>query len=155
MSDEKKNSLDQVVEAAREEEQLPSMLSFQNIYAMVILNWQWFLLSLIIFISGALIYLRYTTPVYRATAKVLMKEDNSGRRRTVSQMLSNISESGTFSNSIGIENEMEVLKTNTLAREAVRRLKLYTEYRTDGRVLQVLMYKTQPVNVDIDEKHLN
>lgn len=156
MSDEKKNSLDQSVEDVRDDEQLPSAFSFQNIYAMVVLNWQWFLLSLIIFISGALIYLRYTTPVYQATAKVLMKDDDGGRRRSVNQMLSNISESGgSLSNSIGIENEMEVLKTNTLAREAVRRLKLYTEYWTDGRVKQVLMYKTQPVNVDLDEKHLN
>lgn len=155
MSDEKKNSLDQVVEDVHEDEQLPSALSFQNIYAMVVLNWQWFLLSLIIFISGALIYLRYTTPVYQVNAKVLMKEDNSGRRRSVGQMLSNIAESGTFSNSIGIENEMEVIKTQTLAREAVRRLKLYTEYHTDGRVKEVLMYKSQPVTIDLDEKHLN
>ena len=47
MSDEKKNSLDQSVEDVRDDEQLPSAFSFQSIYAMVVLNWQWFLLSLI------------------------------------------------------------------------------------------------------------
>ena len=156
MSDEKKNSLEQQIDDPREEDQLPSAFSFQNIYAMVVLNWQWFLLSLIIMISGALIYLRYTTPVYLVKAKVMMKYDQGDRRRGISQMLSNISEAGGYiSNSTGIENEMEIVKSQTLAREAVKRLKLYTEYHTDGRVLDVLLYKNQPVSVDLDEKHLN
>lgn len=155
MSDEKKNSLDQSVENVRDDDQLPSAFSFQNIYAMVVLNWQWFLLSLIIFISGALIYLRYTTPVYRVSAKVLMKEDNGNSRRRATSAIAAIAEGGELSLSSGMPNEIEIIRTRVLSREAVRRLKLYTEYSTDGRVKDVLMYKNQPINVDLDVEHLN
>ena len=41
-----------------------SWFSFQNIFATLILNWQWFLLTMFIFLCGAFIYLRYTTPTY-------------------------------------------------------------------------------------------
>ncbi len=41
-----------------------STFSFQAIFAMLVLNWQYFLLSLFICFCGALIYLRYATPVY-------------------------------------------------------------------------------------------
>ena len=92
MSDEKKNSLDQSVEDVRDDDQLPSAFSFQNIYAMIVLNWQWFLLSLIIFVSGALIYLRYTTPVYQVSAKVLMKDDNGNSRRRATSAIAAIAE---------------------------------------------------------------
>ena len=146
MSDEKKNSLDQSVEDVRDDEQLPSAFSFQNIYAMVVLNWKWFLLSLIIFISGALIYLRYTTPIYQVSAKVLMKDDSGNSRRRATSAIAAIAEGGELSLSSGMPNEIEIIRTRVLSREAVRRLKLYTEYSTDGRVKDILMYKNQPVN---------
>ena len=41
-----------------------SMFSFQNLFAMLVLNWQWFLLSMFICVCGALIYLRYATKNY-------------------------------------------------------------------------------------------
>ena len=42
-----------------------SVFTFQNLFAMLVLNWQWFLLSLFICICGALIYLRYATSTYQ------------------------------------------------------------------------------------------
>ncbi len=152
MSDEKKLSLDELEEILDNEQE--SAFSIRNIYAMVILNWQWILLSLIIFISGALIYLRYATPVYQASAKMLIKDDQSSRRRA-NQALSNMTDLGFMTNSTGIENEVEIIQSTILAREAVKRLKLYTEYRTQGRVSKPLTYKYQPINVDLDAESLN
>ena len=34
-------------------------IKFDKLIPMVVLNWQYFLLSMIIFVSGAIIYLRY------------------------------------------------------------------------------------------------
>ncbi len=53
-----------------------SFFSFQNLFAMLVLNWQWFLLSLIIFVCGSLIYLRYAEPVYSVSARMLIKDEN-------------------------------------------------------------------------------
>ena len=153
MSEERKLTLGEA-EGILEEEQESSAFDFQTVFAILVLNWQWFLLSLIIFISGALIYLRYATPVYQASAKMLIKDDQSSRRRA-NQALSNMTDLGFMTNSTGIENEVEIIQSTILAREAVKRLKLYTEYRTKGRISQPLAYKHQPINVDLDAESLN
>ena len=61
---------------------------------------------------------------------------------------------GFMTNSAGIDNEIEILKAKRLALEAVKDLKLYTEYYTKGRIKEVLIYKTQPVTVDLDPESL-
>jgi NifB/MoaA-like Fe-S oxidoreductase len=45
---------------------------------------------------------------------------------------------------------LEILKSRILARDAVKDLKLYVEYRAPGRVKSHLVYKNQAVNVDLD-----
>ena len=126
----------------------------KTIFTLLVLNWQWFLLSMFIFVCGALIYLRYTTPVYQTSAKMLIKDEQQNRGRATGQMLANMQDLGFMTNSTGIDNEIEILKSVILARDAVMDLKLYTEYRTKGRMIKTLRYKYQPVNVDIDEEHL-
>ena len=155
MSDEKKISLDELEELLEDGSgNERNLLSWQNIYAMLVLNWQWFLLSLIIFVSGALIYLRYAEPVYSVSARMLIKNDTS-RRRNFNQMLSNMQELGTITNSTGIDNEMEILHSRVLMRDVVKDLKLYVEYRSVGRIIKPILYKTQPLNVDMDPAHLD
>ena len=116
---------------------------------MLILNWKWFLLSLIICLGLAAIYLRYTTPTYQY-AKLLIKDEDNTRGRNSLQYATNL---GTISNSNGIDNEMEIL-THTIATQAVRDLKLYVTYKSKGKVKDVLLYRNQPISVDIDPNHL-
>ena len=132
-----------------------SMFSFQNLYAMLVLNWQWFLLSLFICVCGALIYLRYATKTYQVSAKMLIKDDKNSRRGSADQMLSNMQDFGFMSNSAGVENEKEILQSRILARAAVIDLKLYTQYVTAGRMAKQPVYNTQPVSVDIDSLSLS
>jgi len=121
---------------------------------MLVLNWQWFLLSIFIFVSGASIYLRYKTPVYQMSVKMLIKDENNNRR-TNGQVLANMQDFGIISNTAGFENEIEILHSSLLAREVVKDLKLYTEYRHDGHIKKTLAYKYQPINVDLDPESLN
>ena len=152
MIDETKMLLEDGENTSLQDEQ--SMFSFQNLFAMLVLNWQWFLLSLFICICGALIYLRYAKPVYQMSAKMLIKDENN-RRSSANQMLANMQDFGFMSNSAGIENEMEILKSRVLARDAVLDLKLYTQYASSGRMTKQIIYGTQPVSVDIDSVSLS
>jgi len=149
--EEKQEILGNIEELMDEEQQ--SLFSFQNIFAMLVLNWQWFFLSLFIFLCGALLYLRYTEPVYQLSSRMLIKDDQSRRRST--QMLANMQDLGFMTNSAGIDNEIEVLQSRILLRDVVRDLKLYTEYRTNGRVRDFIAYSKQPVNVDLDPASLD
>ena len=155
MSEEKKISLEDLEDLLDDEQSQKSSLNFQTIFATLVLNWQWFLLSLLIMICGALLYLRYAEPVYNISARMLIKDDNSNKRRTATQMLSGMEDLGFLSNSTGIDNEIEVLQSRVLLRDVVKDLKLYTEYRREGRVHNVITYGIQPVNVDLDPAHLD
>ena len=126
---------------------------FRTIFTLVILNWQWFLLSMFIFVCGSLIYLRYTDATYQMSVKMLIKDENNNRRGS-NQMLANMQDFGFISNSAGIENEIVILQSRRLALEAVKDLKLYTEYHSKGRIKEQLLYKTQPINVDLDPESL-
>ena len=141
------------ITATTQPEETRSTFSFANIYTAVILNWKWFVLSLIICIGLAAVYLRYTTPIYQASAKLLIKDnDQNGGGRSANML--NSATLGMISNSNGFDNELEILTSHSLAQQAVRDLKLYVNYYHVGKVKEVLLYKTQPINVDVDPSHL-
>ena len=134
-----------------EEEQ--SWFSFQNLFAVLVINWHWFLMSFIIFICAALLYLRYAEPVYNMSAMMLIKDE--GKKGNSSQIISNMQDLGFMTTSVGIENEIYILQSRILARDAVKDLKLYTEYRSVGHISKPLLYGNQPMNVDLDPLHLD
>ena len=153
MEDIKKKELPEGIETMPQQEEDSSSFDIRTIFTILVLNWQWFLLSLIIFVCGALIYLRYTEPVYKVSARMLIKDEQ--RKRGASQMLANVEDLGFLSNSTGIENEMEVLRSRILLRDVVKDLKVYTEYRTKGKITNPVIYQSQPVNIDLDPQHLD
>ena len=130
-----------------------SWFSFQNLFVILILNWQWFLMSLVIFVCGALLYLRYAEPLYNVSALMLVKDDD--KKKNANQMLANMQDLGFMTTSTGIDNEIYILKSRILARDVVKDLKLYTEYRSVGKIVKPLIYSTQPINVDLDPLHLD
>ena len=155
MSEEIKISLDDLENIMNEESSSNSRkrLNFQAILAALVLNWQWFLLSLIIFVCGALVYLRYTEPVYQVSARMLIKEQNE--KGSSQKTLANVEDLGFLSNSSGIDNEVEVLQSRILLRDVVKDLKLYTEYRKEGNIHDIIVYGGQPVSIDLDPQHLD
>ena len=102
--EEKKANLAENEELLNAENDAQSWFSFQNIYATLILNWQWFLLTMFIFICGALIYLRYTTPTYSVSGRMLIKEDKNAHRSNTN-ILASMQDLGFMTNSVGLENE--------------------------------------------------
>ena len=131
------------------DERKKANFSFQKVFSLLVLNWQYFLYSLIIFVSGAILYLRYTEPTYKLSARMLIKEDDK-KSNNASQLLSNMMEVGFVSNSSGIDNEVEVIRSRVLMRDVVRQLHLNAEYRLKGRVMDKLVYRKQPVEVELD-----
>lgn len=147
MEENKKIDSGKVMEMAEK-----SFFNFQKLLTTYLLNWKWFVLSLIICLGIAAIKLRYATPIYQSHAKLLVKaEDNSSGRGRGIQGMTNL---GIMSNSAGLDNEMEILRSRTLAADAIRDLKLYVTYTAEGRLKDVDMYRSQPISVDLDSAHL-
>ena len=125
-----------------------SAFNIRNLMAIFILNWKWFVFSILLCLGIAYTYLRYTTPVYQAAAKMLVKDENGGRSSRRSLM--SAENLGMMSNSQGIDNEMEIIASRSIALEAVKQLKLYTSYYHEGRIVDRLYYKNQPLTIDLD-----
>lgn len=143
------------MESIQENEE-KSSFDFATIYTALILNWKWFVLSLIICMGAAHIYLRYATPIYQSAAKLLIKDDEgSGSSfKGGNNSIMSATNLGIISNSNGIDNEMEILKSRTLAQQTVYDLKLYVNYRHEGKLKDHILYGDQKVNIDMDLEHL-
>lgn len=148
---EENKNFDSVIENVPKEEE--SSFDIRTIFTLLVLNWPWFLVSLIICTLSAFLYLRYQPAIYEMSSKMLIK-DEVNNRRSNGQILANMQDLGFITNSTGIDNEIEILQSCILAQEVVKDLKLYVEYRNEGRIAKTLIYKTQPINVDMAPEDL-
>ncbi len=131
-----------------------SGFNFREIYSMVILNWQWFIVSLILCLGLAYVYLKYTTPVYQVSTKLLVKDNSNNRSYSSRSIIQTMDNLGMMSNSNGIDNEIEILKSTLISEEAVKALDLHTMYYRKGRLRWHFLYKTQPITADISDEDL-
>ena len=144
------------LESAVQEQEEKSAIDFQLIYTNLILNWKWFVLSLIVCLGLGYLYLRYATPAYQASTKVLIKDDDDSKRRGSlgSSMIQSAANLGFMSNSNGIDNEIEILSAHDLAQLAVHDMKIYVNYYHKSTFKDALVYNEQEVSVDLDLSHL-
>lgn len=131
-----------------------SMMNMKFIMKTLLLHWPWFVLSVILCLGLAYFYVRYTAPVYQVSAEILIKDDQNMSRRS-SNKIQAAESLGLMSNTEGFDNELELLKSVSLSERAVRDLKLYANYKREGKVTDIAMYKDSPIMVDMDEEHLN
>ena len=142
------------LECVQEQEE-KSAIDFQLIYSTLILNWKWFLLSLIVCLGLGYLYLQYATPQYQASTKVLIKDDDQSKSRGMgNSMIQSATNLGFISNSNGIDNEIEILSAHDLAQETAYDMKAYVNYYHKGTFKDQLVWKDQEINVDLDLKHL-
>ena len=104
-------------------EEESSAFNLAEIWKIIVLNWQWIMISTIIALGIAFCYLRYTDPVYTSTMKILIKDDDKKMSRGGGQM--NLENVGLISNSNGFDNELEILRSTNINTRVVKTLKLY------------------------------
>jgi len=107
-------------------------------------KWYWLLIGMIITVSLAFLYLRYTTPQYEVTASVLIKDDSKGGG--ISE-ISAFQDLGIFNGQGNLENEIEILKSRALMRKVVQELRLNVRYILDDGPIDLEPYKNPPVSM--------
>lgn len=134
------------------EDESAGIFNIQLVWASFCRNWYWVLFSAVICMGVAFLYLRYKTPVYAASMKVLIK-DSGEKVRPFSGMA--LDEMGLLSSSNGFDNELEILGSTTVATRVAKKLKLYVSYFLEGDIKDVELYKNSPILVDMEEKDLH
>lgn len=129
--------------------------SFTHLLKLMVRNWQWFLMSVVICLCFSLLYVRYAIPVYKLSGRMLINQADNYSGAGSQRMLRYVTNVGFVSKTSGVENEEEIIWSSTLMRDVVKSLKLYTDYRVKGWPKSRVVYATQPVIVDLDPVHLD
>ena len=124
-------------------------IDIQEVLFKYLIHWPWFLGAVLICLFGAWLYLHMATPVYNISATVLIKDDKKGGGAGMASELENLGLDGLISSSQNIDNEIEVLRSKTIAKEVVIDLNLYILYKDEDEFPAKDMYKTSPVQVSL------
>ena len=129
--------------------QSEEQFNIQEILFRCLVHWPWFVFSVIVCIACAWGYLRLTTPVYNTSATVLIKDDKKGSGASMSSELERMGLDGFVSSSNNVDNEIEVLRSKSLAREVVNHLGLFVTYKDEDEFPSRELYRTSPVVVSL------
>ena len=114
-----------------------------------LIHWPWFVGAVVACLIAAGVYLHISTPVYNISATVLIKDDKKGGGAGMLSGLESLGLDGMISSSQNIDNEIEVLRSKTIAKEVVEDLGLYISYVDEDEFPSKNMYKTSPVQVSL------
>jgi len=110
-------------------------INIKWLFATVLGVWPWFLISIIISVSIAQLYLRYTTPIYSISGEIVINDS-----RTTSSPDHILEGLGLSSGSNNIENEIRAIRSRTLMMEVVKQLNLNVRYYVAGRLKTAELY---------------
>ncbi|HVF97897.1 MAG TPA: polysaccharide biosynthesis tyrosine autokinase, partial [Flavisolibacter sp.] len=106
--------------------------------------WPVFAILFILAGLGSWLYLRYTTPLYQSTARLLIKDERKGTENTKA-----LEDLNLISTKKIIENEVEVIQSRPLLNEVVKALHLYAPVIEEGSMRSASAYTTSPVTIEV------
>lgn len=105
--------------------------------------WPVFLIAVIVGATLAFFYLRYTIPVYEATATIIIKDEKKGNED--SKLMESLDQ---ISSKKIVENEIEIIQSRTLMENAVKLLSLYAPIYVKGKIHDIPAYILSPITIE-------
>lgn len=132
---------------------------FIGLFIKYLHHWKWFVISLFICTAIAVIYVRFTLPLYKIETSLLFKDSHKG---SGSSSMDAFNGRGLISQQNNVENEMEVLGSSLIGEKVVRELQNYASYTQFASLFNTLNYKEKvlygeesPIHVTLSEEMLN
>jgi capsular exopolysaccharide synthesis family protein len=114
-----------------------------------ILNYWWlFLLFLATAIGGAYAYLRYTPNLFESKNTILIKRTETGGGGISEESVIFAQDFGFTGGNKSVKNEIEILRSLTLMKRVVDKLRLHVEILQVGSFLNEELYKNPPFQPD-------
>ncbi len=104
--------------------------------------WPLFLFTLLLSLLCAWVYMRYTIPIYESSATILIKDEKKGLDESKILEAMNM-----FGSKKIVENEIEVIRSRSLAKEVVKSLGLYAPVTEEGRLVDRSAYLLSPITI--------
>lgn len=116
-----------------------------------VIYWKWFLVSIVLCSVGAFFYLRYVSPIYKIQASVMINDEKKG---SFQNPLMAMADFGLMSSSGGVDNEIEILRSRSMIKQAIMDLGLYVNYEMRQGLKHRTLYGKYPINAYIAEDDL-
>lgn len=117
-----------------------------QLWTRYIAYWPWFLGLFLLAGTGAWLYLHYATPLYAATARILIKDESKGSEDSKEIEFLKAANSKKL-----IENEGEVIASKSLIHSVVVKLGLYAPVYTTGRFRDAAAYTASPIKIIVKD----
>lgn len=114
-------------------------IRIQDLYYLCLAKWRWLVLSLVVCLGIAVIYLLKTPPVYTRTASLLIKEELKGQSLS-GDVGDAFSDLGLFQSNTNVNNELISLQSPAVMYDVVKRLHLEVDYSTKGSFYPQVRY---------------
>ena len=138
--------------AEREIQNQTDYIDVKQLLAKYSRHWRLFLISVLLFLGLAYLYLYMATPQYRIGSTLLLK--NGEQEANTLTNNSALGEIDLFNTKQSIDNEIEVLKSKSLMQRVFSELSLYvTYYEKSGFKTEEIYGKDVPIRVSINKLH--
>lgn len=122
------------------------ILPLSDVFTMTLHHWPWIILSVVICVGFATLYILRTPKVYTRSAEIQIKDNEDGAAPTEFKDL------GLFQSSSNVQDEIAILDSRDLMEEVVRRLNLDYSYYRKGFFHDSIAYGTNlPVELTIKD----
>lgn len=109
-----------------------------------IIHWKWFVVSICVILFLAFLKIRYTSPIYSASTKILMKDTKRGGRLSEAAAFSDL---GINSGTRNVDDEIEIMKSRTLSESVIKKLNFNISLISHGKVLDVELFEDAPIEI--------
>ena len=131
-------------------EENESSMSIKDFFYLCLAKWRWFVLSLVVVLGVAVLYLLTTPPVYTRSTSLLLKFEQ-GPRSSITDAAGVLGDLNLFQSYTNVNNEILSLQSPALMTEVVKRLGLNVNYSTDGTFHKEVLYGlARPYEVEFE-----
>ena len=114
-----------------------------------VVKWKWFLLSIILFLSLAFIYLRYATDTYKISATIKIADS---KEQNALKEVNQVNDYGLFrQDHNSVEDEMQVIGSRSIMKSVVENLELNVQCFLQGKIKESEIYKNPPITINFLE----
>lgn len=135
----------------QEEEQ---SIDFRAWFIRILNNWYWFLFSAVVCLAAGFLYVKHTAPTYNVDATIVLRAGTSRSTSASQRELATLMGGNTDR---VLDDELAVMNSKTLMRDAVRNLGLQLTYQAKTTWRWVTLYPeaTSPIRLECSEMMLD
>ncbi|MDD6622319.1 MAG: polysaccharide biosynthesis tyrosine autokinase [Bacteroidales bacterium] len=134
----------------KQSSQLGEFMRIQDLFYLCLSKWYWFIISMIIALGLACLYIMNSPPVYTRVATLLFKDEYSGESNLSAEISTSFATMGLANQRTNVFNEMVALQSPSLMIDVAKRLQLNMSYTVEGRFYNRPLYgKSLPISVSL------